>query len=282
MDHAVDVNPATVELVPGNGGQGEVNEFVFVPNGGEGNDGAVHGAEGEVVEALTIVAVEGEGDPAAGETGANAHQVERPCLILIWLIACFLLIFALSILFTLVCHKAVKVDITIFLGMLVVPAIACIFIVPFVVRILLRARLKSRFVFLVLIFIFHGWLVHTILDEEILYDVSFEMGTLLVLVAIRVWLKDDEHHTSSTIVLQLLSVGIGTLHCNSDCNLVCKVFKEPKHAKHYKAKVGRMNATEVLGSIVTICPRVNANFMDDHYHEFLICFNINNGNYMDQ
>ncbi|CAA2995007.1 Hypothetical predicted protein [Olea europaea subsp. europaea] len=44
----------------------------------KGNDGAVHGAEGEVVEALTIVAVEGECDPAAGEKGANAHQVEHP------------------------------------------------------------------------------------------------------------------------------------------------------------------------------------------------------------
>ncbi|CAA3003847.1 Hypothetical predicted protein [Olea europaea subsp. europaea] len=265
MDHAIDVNPAAVEHLPGNGGQEEVNE-VAVPNG----DGAVHGAGGEVVEALPVVAVEGEGAPAAGENGANAHQVEHPWSIHIWIIACLLLSIAFSILVTLACHKANKaVDSAIFLGTLGGSAIACIFIVPFVVRILLRARLKSRFVFLILIFIFHGWLVHIISDEKIMYDVSFDVGTLLVLVAIRVWSKDDEHHISSTIVLQLLSVGIETLHCNSDCNLVCKVFKEPKHAKNYKAKAGCMIATAILGSIVTICPRGNANLMDNLYHEFL-------------
>ncbi|CAA2995008.1 Hypothetical predicted protein [Olea europaea subsp. europaea] len=217
--------------------------------------------------------VSGEGEPAAGENGANADQVGGPWLFRIWSVSCIILIIAFSILVTLSRHKDDEVDIGSLIGTqvgtLFGSLIACIFIVPFVVRILLRARLKSRFIFLILIFLFHGWLVHIISDEKILYDVSFDVGTLLVLIAIRVWSKDDEHHISSTIVLQLLSVGIETLHCNSDCNLVCRVFKEPKHAKNYKVKAGCMIATAVLGSIVTICPRGNANFMDDFYHEFL-------------
>ncbi|CAI9773366.1 unnamed protein product [Fraxinus pennsylvanica] len=179
MDHtAMNVNPIAIEEIVPRNGEGEVGEVVVVPNGEEGEAGAVDGEGGEV----GVVKEKSMGD--------EEKLVKR--------------------------HP------------------------------LLRAE-----------------------DEKIWYGVCFDVGTLLVFVAIRLWSKDDEHHISSTIVLQLLSVGIETLHYNSDCNLVCKVFKEPKHARHYKAKVGWMIATAILGSIVTVCPRGNANFMDNLYHEFL-------------